>query len=154
MSERIETSGELWHELMYTMSRVRHAVRRSLGPYQLRGPMVPVLRMVGAAGDDGIRLSDIAEHLVVSPAHITRLVDDMEAEGYVQRRPDPDDRRALRVVLTEQGAQLEETIRPILERFSTDLLSALKPSEQKRLRDYLRRLAERADELCRSGDEQ
>lgn len=153
MSERIETTGELWQELMRTIHRIMRATRHILEPHDLRGPVVPVLRFILESGPQGVRLSDVAEEMDVSPAHITRLIDSMEDKALVQRRPDPDDRRALRVVVTDEGAALEARVRPVMAEFSDRLLSVLRVSEQKQLREYLQRLAERADELHQQSHE-
>jgi len=147
MPERIETTGELWQELMRTIHCIMRATHHILKPHELRGPVVPVLRFIRESGDGGVRLSDVAEEMDVSPAHVTRLIDRMEEKGLVQRRPDPDDRRALRVVLTDKGTKLEEEVRPVMAEFSDRLLSVLRVSEQKQLREYLQRVADRADEL-------
>ena len=154
MGERIETTGELWQELMRTIHCIMRATRHILEPHALRGPVVPMLRFILESGQEGVRLSDVAEEMDVSPAHITRLIDRMEEKGLVQRQPDPDDRRALRVVLTAEGQALEERVRPVMAEFSNHLLSALKVSEQAQLREYLQRLAERADELHAKSHEE
>ena len=57
-------------------------------------------------GDGGRRMTDLAEAVVLSKSGLTALIDRMEREGLVARRPDPGDRRAVRVVLTEDGEQL------------------------------------------------
>ena len=153
MAGRMSRTSQLWHDLMRTQGKIRHATRGLLVPLGLRGPGVPALRLIGQAGDEGLRLTDLAEGMTVSPARITRLVDHLEADGHVKRRPDPDDRRALRVVLTARGAKLEVKLRPIMAEFSDKLLSALTKTEQAQLQDYLQRLAERADELDQQARE-
>ena len=45
----------------------------------------------------------LAEALGVSPRHVTALVDALTADGFVLRRPHPQDRRAVLVELTEKG---------------------------------------------------
>ena len=57
--------------------------------------------------DQGRRLTDIGAALVCVKSTITRLVDRLEADGLVRRTPDPDDRRAQRLLLTARG----ETVR-------------------------------------------
>ena len=57
-------------------------------------------------GDGGRRMTDLAEAVVLSKSGLTALIDRMEREGLVARRPDPRDRRAVRVVLTEGGEKL------------------------------------------------
>ena len=54
-------------------------------------------------GDGGRRMTDLAEAVVLSKSGLTSLVDRMEAAGLLERRPDPDDRRATRVVLSDAG---------------------------------------------------
>ncbi|HEV2790560.1 MAG TPA: MarR family transcriptional regulator [Solirubrobacterales bacterium] len=52
---------------------------------------------------DGLRLTDIAERANMTKQSIGEIVDDLVAKGYVQRIPDPNDRRAKLVCLTERG---------------------------------------------------
>lgn len=53
--------------------------------------------------DSGTRLSTLAARGNITPQAMGELVDDLERLGYVLRRPDPDDRRAKRILLTERG---------------------------------------------------
>src|SRR4051812_44332856 len=47
--------------------------------------------------------SELAVRLGVSKQAVGKVLDEMEQRGFVERRPDPDDRRARRVRLTEHG---------------------------------------------------
>ena len=51
-------------------------------------------------------MSELSEELGVTPRNITALVDALEEEDMVRRRPHPTDRRATFVELTAEGAQL------------------------------------------------
>jgi DNA-binding MarR family transcriptional regulator len=53
--------------------------------------------------DGGTRLTTLASRANITPQAVGELVDDLEGLGYVVRRPDPDDRRAKRIVLTDRG---------------------------------------------------
>ena len=53
--------------------------------------------------EGGTRLSTIAARANITPQAVGELVDDLERLGYVVRQPDPDDRRAKRIVLTDRG---------------------------------------------------
>ncbi|HEV7420530.1 MAG TPA: MarR family transcriptional regulator [Mycobacterium sp.] len=55
---------------------------------------------------EGIRVTDLAEQAGVTKQTAGALVDELEANGYVKRRPDPGDARARLVVLTDRGARL------------------------------------------------
>ena len=52
---------------------------------------------------DGSRLSELAERAQLTKQSMAYLVDYLEACGYLQRRPDPTDRRAALICLTERG---------------------------------------------------
>jgi DNA-binding MarR family transcriptional regulator len=54
-------------------------------------------------GEGGRRMTELARAVVLSKSGLTALVDRMEADGLLERRPDPGDRRATRVVLTGEG---------------------------------------------------
>jgi DNA-binding MarR family transcriptional regulator len=53
--------------------------------------------------EDGLRLTDIAARAGITAQSVGELVDDLESKGYLERRPDPIDRRAKRIYLTERG---------------------------------------------------
>jgi DNA-binding MarR family transcriptional regulator len=59
--------------------------------------------LLGYLDDSGARLTDLARVLGQPKQYVGRLVDELEALGYVQRRPDPDDRRSKLIVPTERG---------------------------------------------------
>jgi len=53
--------------------------------------------------DGGTRLTTLAGRANITPQAVGELIDDLERLGYVARAPDPDDRRAKRIVLTRRG---------------------------------------------------
>ncbi len=67
-------------------------------------PQKPAHSAVFAQIDpDGSRLTDLARRANMSPQAMGELVDEVEQLGYVVRRPDPTDRRAKLIILTEKG---------------------------------------------------
>lgn len=54
---------------------------------------------------EGTRQSALAERVGITKQAVGQLVDDLQAGGVLARVPDPDDRRAKRVVFTDQGRQ-------------------------------------------------
>jgi DNA-binding MarR family transcriptional regulator len=52
----------------------------------------------------GSRLTDLARGANMTPQAMGELVDELEELGYLERRPDPTDRRAKLIVLTERGS--------------------------------------------------
>ena len=60
-----------------------------------------------------LRVTELAREVVLSPTGMSRLVDRVEAAGCVRREPDPADRRALQVVLTDAGEELLRRMWPV-----------------------------------------
>jgi DNA-binding MarR family transcriptional regulator len=56
-------------------------------------------------------VSDLAGHLEISKQGAGQIIDDMERRGYVERGPDPGDRRARLIRLSERGLQALATAR-------------------------------------------
>jgi len=52
---------------------------------------------------EGSRLTELARGANMTPQAVGELVDELETLGYVERRPDPTDRRAKLIVLTSRG---------------------------------------------------
>lgn len=57
--------------------------------------------------EDGMRLTDLAELASITKQSAGEIVDDLVARGYVQRIPDPADRRAKLICLTERGEEAQ-----------------------------------------------
>jgi DNA-binding MarR family transcriptional regulator len=55
--------------------------------------------LIGLARQQGIRQVDLAEYLDVQPITLARMIDQLAGAGYVERRPDPKDRRAFQLFL-------------------------------------------------------
>ena len=60
---------------------------------------------------DGLRQGDLAELMNVSAPSMTRLVEILCKAGWIERARDPEDQRALRLVLSEQGRSTLDTLR-------------------------------------------
>ena len=65
--------------------------------------------------DEGLRMSDIASRLVLSPGGATKVIDRLETMGYVTRSPDPMDRRATVVEITAIGREAMARNREIID---------------------------------------
>lgn len=88
------------------------------------------------AGEDGLRMSDLANLAVFSRSRISHAVDRLEQDGWVERRSCPTDRRGSYAALTDTGRLKLEQARPVHdETIRTHLLSKLSPSQAKTLNE-------------------
>lgn len=147
MSERTDSSrvGEL-------LLRCAHAVRKTtaedleplgLSPHHARALEV-IARGGAARGEPAIdvppRLSLLAERLRIAPRSVTEVVDALEDKGLVRREPDPSDRRATVVRLSEDGERIAERIRELRHTRMDRLLDALDAQEQAQLTVLLQKV--------------
>jgi DNA-binding MarR family transcriptional regulator len=90
--------------------------------------------------DGGTRLSTIAARANITPQAVGELVDDLERLGYVVRRPDPDDRRAKRIVLTDRGRESVSAALGTIATLEAELEDLLGPHKVAELHDSLSRI--------------
>lgn len=89
---------------------------------------------------DGLTQSELAERLLIEKAPAGTLIDKLEAAGLVERRPDPNDRRANRVFITVKS----EPLLPMIEQTVTELkmqcMAGISEQEQQQLNQTLTRI--------------
>ncbi len=91
---------------------------------------------------DGLPQAELTKRLGVEPASVSKAIERMEAAGFVQRRPDPQDARANCIFLTEKGHSLEEPVKRILAESEERLLANMSTEERLLLRRLLLQMRE------------
>jgi DNA-binding MarR family transcriptional regulator len=92
--------------------------------------------------EDGLRMNELASRARLAKQTMTTMVRLVEREGYVERRPDPDDGRATRVYLTEQGRRFRPVAERELLRLDARVTARLGERRTASLRAALAQLAE------------
>jgi DNA-binding MarR family transcriptional regulator len=105
-SAREETLAEAFWSVA---RQLRETSAKTLAPWDINPSQLRALRVLSRRGT--IRLSTLSEHLHIAPRSATEVVDALESRGLVRRSPDPDDRRATLVEVTEQGLGVLDAIR-------------------------------------------
>ncbi len=94
--------GEDYNPLYQDIARLRAIMFDSLlKPHDMTMSQGWVL--VHLLRENGLRQSELAERLEVATVTTSKLIDRLEARGYVERRTDPEDRRSNRVFATDQA---------------------------------------------------
>ncbi len=103
-----------------------------------------VLYQLAAAEENRLRMSDLADRLLLSRSGATRLVDRLETAGLVRRASCATDRRGLWAHLTDAGrARLQDATPTHLQGVCEHFLDRIPPRELERLRRTLERVVER-----------
>lgn len=95
------STAALLRNAYYELSRGIGGAVVGAGFTDLRPAHGNVLEQLGH--EDGLRVSQLAERTSMTAQSMGELVDDLAAKGYVERRPDPADRRTKPVYLTARG---------------------------------------------------
>jgi DNA-binding MarR family transcriptional regulator len=96
--------------------------------------------------EDGIRATELARLTGLHKQVVGRLVDELEQLGYVERRPDPSDRRAKLVVPTKRGLEQMRVADQIVAEIEHRHAEAAGPGRYAEFRNALRAVVSRARE--------
>jgi len=101
---------------------------------------------------EGLNQSELAEMLDLQPITLTRLLDKLCDSGLIERRPDPDDRRAKRLFLTPAARPVLERLGALGEETMADTLAGITGDSVRRMvselgivKENLRRLIAQRD---------
>jgi len=90
---------------------------------------------------DGSRLTDLAERAQITKQSMGYLVDYLEQRGYLERRPDPTDRRVALICLTDRGWDQIRAALSIIAAIEHDWARRIGELRMQQLRDVLTELA-------------
>jgi DNA-binding MarR family transcriptional regulator len=166
--EQLEGIPDLDYEVEGIVDRInslqkkfRRDLEQTLAEHGLTWAEWKVLGSLWHANNDTPHCSspgELAAELELSSGAMTSRIDKLERAGFVSRRPDPDDRRGVKVELTEAGSRawLESTNAQAIK--EVRVAAALTKRQQRELNALLRRLmlvferSERADEAAAADD--
>ena len=144
---RSTDTTEAWRSLLLAFSRVNHRLEEDLrAEADLNLGWYEVLLQLASSESGRLRMSEIADGMILSRSATTRLVDRLENGGLVTRTACDDDRRGTEVHLTEEGrdrfiAAGRIHLRGIDEYFGANL----SPDERATLSRLLGRVADAND---------
>ncbi len=121
---------------------MRFLIDRRAGQDGLSEGRMQLLVRLAAADNHQLALGDLALALDVSPRNITGLVDHLQADGLVERIPDPNDRRSIQAHLTPAGLTKVRAVVREAVAIPARVVAGLSPQELAQLRDLCYRLVE------------
>jgi len=140
-SEEVVEIERALTRITYLSTRSRqHERLMALAGVPLDRAAVALLRQV--ADSEPLRPGELANRLGVEASHVTRTVQQLQKSGYVTRVPDPVDRRAQRIELTETGRQAIDRVRDAGSRGMQLALSDWSPEELRQLATLFHRMVD------------
>ncbi|HCF50573.1 MAG TPA: MarR family transcriptional regulator [Syntrophomonas sp.] len=133
---------ELEQCVNFVLTKAQNAVQQlfkaELAPYGVTPGQYAVLKCLW--DENGQTAKQLSERLYLDGSTVTGILDRMENKSLISRQPDPKDRRAVRVMLTEQGRALNEPVNAAIERANKKALERLEPQESAFLKKLLEEL--------------
>lgn len=90
--------------------------------------------------EEGVNQVTLADRLEIQPITLVRLIDHLQEAGLVDRRPDPDDRRAQRLYLTAAAEPVLERMWALAAESKAEVLARFTKAEQDQLVALLQRM--------------
>lgn len=125
--------------LLHAAGSAEGFVEGKLAAVGLSIPKLAALARLVEAGDS-LPLGQLAERLACVKSNVTQLVDRLEADGLVERAPDPDDRRSRLAVITAAGRRAWEAGSRLQREAERQLFSALSADDAAKLADIFAKL--------------
>lgn len=143
------TDREIALKLYVVLSRAYLAVERhsqaDIARHELSQGEFAILEALYHRGP--LLLGEVQRKILVSSGGVTYLVDRLEADGLVERRECPTDRRARYAALTPKGRQLMKRIFPEHAAALERAVAGLSGTEKKQAIDLLRKLGRAAADI-------
>lgn len=115
----------------YNVKAVWHAISRMYNqygaPFDISASTGFVLLNIDRK--EGTPATKIAPLLGLETRSLTRLLKALEAKGFIERKPDPDDKRSVRICLTELGKEKKAISKKLVKAFNNKVIDKISPSK-------------------------
>lgn len=133
---RFSTVDPLPRQIYLTAQRLQIHADKALQPFSITLEQLRPLKILHHSGGAIAqrRLCELAEK---TPANMTRILDRLVAKDLVERKPNPDDRRAFTVVMTKNGKELIRKVEDLFTAFLHQVLAGISEKDETACRKVL-----------------
>lgn len=128
----------LCYVLAKSHRKLYHFLRRELIDYNLTPPQFGLLVLLWE--QDGLSQVGIGNALEVDRTTLTGILDRLEKNGLVERKPDSEDRRSKLVYLTKLGKDYEDRVMPVVKKINSIFSEKFSPQELEQLLALLKKI--------------
>lgn len=119
---------DIWLHAHNMIRSARQIINQNLQPLNLSSAEGNILLHLFTQGEV-IGQEQLVEQLDISKPAVSRALDSLAQKGYVTRQPDPDDRRAHRVQLTQRALEIGPAVEQAYNQVYTQALQGISPAE-------------------------
>jgi DNA-binding MarR family transcriptional regulator len=144
-STQHETFGLLLLSVRLSLIRRGELLLANSG-FDINYTQVRVLRILSQS--EFLGATELARAVEHDGGALTRLLDRLQDKGYVGRRPNAKDRRAIEVFMTDKGHQLWDSMQSCVMQVNAEVLDVLEDAERTQLFNLLHRIRDQLDALA------
>lgn len=128
--------------LLYLLAATSHALSSQFHrQVKEQGVKVQTWRVLGCLIDrPGLMLTELAQFVLLEQSHLTKIIDQLQAAGFVDKHHDTADRRRIQIYITSAGRDLVEPLIAAAKIHQRQAMSVLTGDEEKQLRGILHKL--------------
>ncbi len=115
-----------------TWQKLSRYYNQQLAGFDLSVPKALLLLEISPEGGENPKT--LAAKLDLESSSMTGLLDRLEKKGFIERRPDPNDRRSILIFLTQSGITARENIKALVEKLDRKVQEALTADDVKAFR--------------------
>lgn len=145
MYARLDNNAQLAASLRTAIAQLSRQLRHTSAAAGLTPSQISVLFTIVRAGP--LRMTELAIAEGINPTMLSRITGNLCRRGLIEREPDPEDRRAIRVRATAAAEQMRESIQAERSAALAQYTETLDEQQRRTLRDaipILEHLAQRA----------
>jgi DNA-binding MarR family transcriptional regulator len=91
---------------------------------------------------EGINQNQLAEKALKDRHNITRILNRLEKQGHIERRPDENDKRAYRLYLTETGRAVQKKLTPVVLKHIGTMLKGINAEDQQAFHKIIKQIVD------------
>ena len=131
---------------------LKEVTRRYVNRFEVRAAEIPLnlaqaKALVRLEKNEGVSQARLAELAEVDPMTMVRILDRMEAEGLLERRPDPADRRARCLYLTAKAKPILGEIWRLSDEIRAEIFAGVSKAEREQFMTVLERVYDNISQL-------
>jgi DNA-binding MarR family transcriptional regulator len=134
--------------ILYLYTESRRLTKELARQVDLTGPQLTVLKMLEGLGD--LSLSELSERIRAQNSTVTGIIDRMERESLVVRMRSTEDRRVVKIKLTDKGSKIARAIAVEPMEIFRGALDGLSAGETRELLKILTKVARRVQSIVKS----
>jgi len=136
--KKADLALSMWVKLARASSTFGRLTGKDIERYGLTQPQFGVFELLGHLGP--LTIGDVSKKMLVTGGCVTVILDNLEKESLVERIRSTEDRRVIKVQLTDKGDRLFKEIFAQHAQHVTELASVLTENEQVQLSQLLKKL--------------